>query len=484
MSLISNAKWNSISQLFKIGIQLVNVVYLAKIIPPTEYGIMAMALVILNLGILLRDLGTSAAIIQKKTLNHNLINTVFWLNTLMGCALAIITCLASPLIAKVYNQPELIPVLIMLSITFPLSSCAAAHLALMERESHFKKVSMIEVSSALVSVIFAVVLANMGYGVYSLVVQAIILSLMSAIQFWRASTWRPSFKNMIDIDEIKGIIGFSANLSLFNFINYFSRNADNFMIGKYMSATILGCYSLAYRIMLFPLQSLTFIVTRSLYPVLSQHQDDTKKISQTYLNCVFIIVLITAPLMSGLAILSTPFIILVFGHQWILTASILKWLAPTAIIQSVLSTSGSVFMARGRTDILMRLGILGAFLQVGSFIIGVNFDITTFAMLYFLANIVNFFPAMYFLFKIINEKLSSLLIKLTPIFISTTIMILFLLFAKENILQKTEIENTRYLIELTISGAIIYFISIFILSAQVRSIIKTKKIIIQNESNT
>lgn len=476
MSLISNAKWNSISQLFKIGIQLVNVVYLAKIIPPNEYGIMAMALVILNLGILLRDLGTSAAIIQKKTLNHNLINTVFWLNTLMGCGLAIITCLASPLIAKVYNQPELIPVLIMLSITFPLSSCAAAHLALMERESHFKKVSMIEVSSALVSVIFAVVLANMGYGVYSLVVQAIVLSLMSAIQFWRASTWRPSFKNMIDIDEIKGIIGFSANLSLFNFINYFSRNADNFMIGKYMSATILGCYSLAYRIMLFPLQSLTFIVTRSLYPVLSQHQDDTKKISQTYLNCVFVIVLITAPLMSGLAILSTPFIILLFGHQWILTASILKWLAPTAIIQSVLSTSGSVFMAKGRTDMLMKLGILSAFLQVGSFIIGVNFDITTFAMLYFAANIINFFPAMYWLLKIMEEKLSSLFKKITPVILSTIIMVLYLLFANKFIVLNNEIESISQLIEMSVSAALIYFISIFILSAQVRHIIKTRKI--------
>ncbi|ATA18611.1 PST family polysaccharide transporter [Gibbsiella quercinecans] len=476
MSLISNAKWNSISQLFKIGIQLVNVVYLAKIIPPTEYGIMAMALVILNLGILLRDLGTSAAIIQKKTLNHNLINTVFWLNTLMGCVLAIITCLTSPLIAKVYNQPELIPVLIMLSITFPLSSCAAAHLALMERESRFKKVSMIEVSSALTSVIFAVVLANIGYGVYSLVVQAIVLSLMSAVQFWRASTWRPSFKNMIDIDEIKGIIGFSANLSLFNFINYFSRNSDNFMIGKYMSATILGCYSLAYRIMLFPLQSLTFIVTRSLYPVLSQHQDDTKKISQTYLNCVFIIVLITAPLMSGLAILSTPFIILVFGHQWILTASILKWLAPTAIIQSVLSTSGSVFMARGRTDILMKLGILGAFLQVGSFIIGVNFDITTFAMLYFSANIINFFPVMYYLLKTIGENLSSLLKKITPVILSTIIMVFFLLFVKNILLSSNKIENTDQLIWMSVSGAMIYFISIFILSAQIRCLVRTRKI--------
>lgn len=476
MSLISNAKWNSISQLFKIGIQLVNVVYLAKIIPPTEYGIMAMALVILNLGILLRDLGTSAAIIQKKTLNHNLINTVFWLNTLMGCGLAIITCLTSPLIAKVYNQPELIPVLIMLSITFPLSSCAAAHLALMERESRFKKVSIIEVSSALVSVIFAVVLANIGYGVYSLVMQAIVLNLMSAIQFWRASTWRPSFKNMIDIDEIKGIIGFSANLSLFNFINYFSRNADNFMIGKFMSATILGCYSLAYRIMLFPLQSLTFIVTRSLYPVLSQHQDDTKRISKTYLNCVFIIVLITAPLMSGLAILSTPFIILVFGHQWILTASILKWLAPTAVIQSVLSTSGSVFMAKGRTDILMKLGILSAFLQVGSFIIGVNFDITTFAMLYFSANIINFFPAMHWLLKIMEEKLSSLFKKITPVIISTIIMILFLLFVNKFITLDNDIESISQLVGVSVSAALIYFISIFMLSAQARHIIKTRKI--------
>ncbi|HBW8771818.1 TPA: lipopolysaccharide biosynthesis protein, partial [Klebsiella pneumoniae] len=302
MNVVSNAKWNAISQFFKIGIQVANLVYLAKIIPPSEYGIMAMAVVVTNLGVLLRDLGTSAAIIQRRNLTEGVKNTVFWLNIILGCSLAIIIILSSPLIATIYNQHELIYVLMLLSISFPLSSSAATHLALLERESKFKTISKIEITSSLVSVLVAIIMANLGYGVYSLVMQAIVLSLMSALQFWIVSTWRPSFKLFINKHDLKEIFGFSANLSLFNLINYFSRNADGFIIGKFMSATILGSYNLAYRIMLFPLQSLTFVASRSLYPVLSHYQDDILKVRNTYLNCVFVILLLTAPLMSGLAI--------------------------------------------------------------------------------------------------------------------------------------------------------------------------------------
>ena len=100
------------------------------------------------------------------------------------------------------------------------------------------------------------------------------------------------------------IVGFSANLAMFNFVNYFSRSGDSFIIGKYMSEAILGSYNLAYRIMLFPLQSLTYVATRSLYPVLSREQDNNDKIIATYNDCVFVIVMITAPLMSGIAFFS------------------------------------------------------------------------------------------------------------------------------------------------------------------------------------
>ena len=110
-----------------------------------------------------------------------------------------------------------------------------------------------------------------------------------------------------------------------------------------MSASILGSYNLAHRIMLFPLQSLTFVATRSLYPILSKQQSNNQYISKIYLKCVYVVLFITCPLMmSGLAFYSEPFIRLIFGDEWYLTGIVLKWLAPTAIIQAVLSTSGSV----------------------------------------------------------------------------------------------------------------------------------------------
>ncbi|WP_421016166.1 oligosaccharide flippase family protein, partial [Klebsiella michiganensis] len=183
------------------------------------------------------------------------------------------------------------------------------------------------------------------------------------------------FKKGIDWVEIKGLLGFSGNLTLFNFINYFSRNMDSMIIGRYMSSSILGAYSLAYRLMLFPIQNLTFVVNRALFPVISRYQDDNKKLKESYLNTLFYILMIVIPLMTGLAILNEAFVNLVFGHNWSLTASILVWLAPTGIIQAMLSTTGTVFMAKARTDVLMRLGIIGAVLQISAFILGSQYNI-------------------------------------------------------------------------------------------------------------
>ena len=473
MSLLSNAKWNALSQFFKIFVQAINLIYLAKIIPPAEYGLLAMAAVVINLGILLRDLGTSAAIIQRKVLSNDLINSIFWLNVGLGVFLcAVIMLLAKPL-AILYGYPELVTILILLGFTFPLSSCASAHLALLERNSRFKTISRIEVTSALLSVVVAIIMANLGFGVFSLVAQAITLNLVSAIQFWVVSTWRPSVKQFIKLNDIKEIFSFSTNLSFFNFINYFSRNADSFIVGKFMSAATLGQYNLAYRIMLFPLQSLTFVATRSLYPILSKHQDDNGKILTTYLNTVFVILALTAPLMSIIAFYSFPLVTTFFGEQWIKTAEILKWLAPTAIIQSVLSTSGSVFMAKGRTDVLMKLGILSAFLQLSAFMLGVNFDINTFAKFYLIANLINFVPAMYFLMKLIGGNMLMLFLKVYPIIIATSGM-LFLIVFIENWFSNDGINRLLPPIWLFVCDFLFYFFCLFTISKSSREFLFSK----------
>lgn len=471
MNLFNNAKWVAFSQFFKILVQLVNLIYLARLISPNEYGIMAMALVVVNFGSLIRDLGTAAAIIQRKEINDDLINAVFWLNIFMGLGIALVIILFTPLISVFFHQGKLSPVLLLISLIFPLSSSAAAHLALLERESKFRKIAVIEITSSLASVIIALLMAYYGFGVFSLVAQALVLNFLSAVQLWFGSAWRPNIRKAFYFGELKKIFGFSANLSLFNFINYFTRNADNMIIGRYMSESILGAYSLAYRVMLFPLQSLTFVAGRSLFPVLSKYQDDNQKIRKTYLDCVFIILLIVVPLMSGMAVLRESFVAIVFGKQWHLTAEILLWLAPTAIVQSVLSTSGTVFMAKARTDMLMTLGVLSMILQVSAFIIGVQYNIITFAKLYFIANIINFIPAMHFLMKIIGGSLWDLLKKSYCIFISNILMILVVIFCRNLNITNVEVLNLAISI---ISGILSFSLSMFVISSDIRLWVKSR----------
>ncbi|HDC4266254.1 TPA: oligosaccharide flippase family protein, partial [Enterobacter cloacae] len=192
MGLLSNAKWNTCSQLVKIVVQIINIIYLTKIIPPKEYGILAMAMVVFNFGILLRDLGTSSAIIQSKSISSSLKNTVFWINVTLGGGLCAITIFLSPTIARLYEEVELSPILMILSLSFPLTSAAALHISLLERESQFKKISLIEISAALISILIAISLAKFGFGVYSLAISLISMNLVSLTLFWFVSKWRPS----------------------------------------------------------------------------------------------------------------------------------------------------------------------------------------------------------------------------------------------------------------------------------------------------
>lgn len=469
MSLMSNAKWVAFSQVFKILTQLVNIVYLSRLIPPGEYGLMAMALVVTNFGLLIRDLGTAAAIIQKKELEDRVINSVFWLNVFIGIGVALCIVIFSPLISIFFHEPKLTFVLIFLSLMFPISSSSAAHLALLERHSQFKRISSIEIGSSLISVIIALLMAYYDFGVYSLVCQSIMINLLSTLQFWRASNWRPSVCRMFDFSGLRDILGFSANLSLFSLINYFSRNADSLIIGRFMASSVLGAYNLAYRIMLFPLQSLTFVATRSLFPILSKNQDDHVTLKKTYLDCIFVILLIVVPLMSGLAFLSKPFVVLVFGEKWNLTSEILVWLAPTAIIQSVLSSSGSVFMAKGRTDILMKLGLLGMVLYVVAFLLGAQYNVVTLAKFYFIANVINFFPAMHIMMKLIEGSLLDILYKCYKIFIADIVMLLSLLFISS--LSFFSSQSWGVLISLSLFGGGVYVVVCFLFMKEIRSFI-------------
>ncbi|NWK74513.1 lipopolysaccharide biosynthesis protein [Acinetobacter sp. SwsAc6] len=430
MSFANNTKWVALAQFIKILCQIMSLVVLARLIPPNEYGIMAMAGVIVALGFLFRDMGTSAALIQKETINENLKNAVFWLNVLTGGLLAVVICLLSPLAVSYFNEPKLLKVLMLLSLSFPITSLASSHLALMERDSNFKKIAYIESISSLLSTLFAIFAAYKGAGVYSLVVQSLMNALLSTLLIWKSSNWIPSLYGYKYLKDIKQIIGFSGNLVAFNFINYFSRNADRYVIGHFMASTILGAYDLAYKIMLFPLQTLTFVVSRSMLPILSKHQNDTISFNDTYLKALSWITFISFPLMTGIMVLKDQFVAIVFGNQWSLVAGILWWLAPAGMLQSMNSTTGAVLTAKGKTNVLFYTGIMSAVIYVSGFLISVKYGIIEFSKFYFYSNVLAVGLNLLILFRLIDLNLRDLFGKIFPSIVSSFLMFFVLMNLK------------------------------------------------------
>lgn len=402
MSAVSNAKWVAVSQIARITSQLANIFVLARILPPSDYGLMAMATVVTNLALLIRDQGTSAAIIQKEDLTHHTINTVFWFNVMVGVVIALMIALCSPIIADYFKHDELIAILVILALIFPISSSSISHQALLERESKFKKLAFIEVISSLIAMVVAVAAALYGAGVYSLVLQAILMALLSSVQLWMVSSWRPQGKP--SWQELKTLLPFTGHMTAFQLITYFFRNADSMIIGRLLGAVSLGVYSMAYRIMLLPVQNITWAASRALFPVMSRQQNDLDEMGKLYLQTLGFISFLTAPLMAGIFSVREIFVLVAFGQQWLPVAGVLAWLTAVGFMQSMSSTTGTVFMAQGKTKLLMWVSLFNAILHLTAFWLGSRHGVVGVAEFYFYASFLSGLFSLIVAGKLVNTS--------------------------------------------------------------------------------
>jgi O-antigen/teichoic acid export membrane protein len=402
-SAASNVRWVGITQAGRVGIQLVSVVVFSRLLAPSDYGLMAMAAVVINFGGLFRDMGTSAALIQRKDLAPDLLDTVFWLNVILGLVVGIFVAILAPVAAWVFSADALTAVLLALSVIFPIASTTAPHLALLERHSEFRSIAWVEVSSGVTGLVAGIIFALIGGGVYSLVLQGVLTAAVSAIQFWRMSKWRPG--TSWHSDEIKKIWHFSSNLVAFNVVNYFVRNGDSALVGRYLGAVSLGWYSAASRLLLFPTQNLTLVLGRALLPVYSRRQESLAEIATLYLRTLRLIAAVSAPMMFGLWAVRAPFVAVLLGPKWLPIAEILAWFAPMAFFQSLSSTTGTILSAIGRTDTLRTLGIVNSTLLLGAFIAGLQFGLFGLVIAYFFATLILTVSTMHITLTQVNSSL-------------------------------------------------------------------------------
>lgn len=412
---VSGVGWTSVTQLGKQGLQFIISVVLARILSPEDFGLVGMVLIFTGFAALFGELGFGAALIQREVLEERHYSSIFWLNLAFGILLTGLITLLAPFIAEFYNEPQLIPLTSIIAVNFFVSSLGIVQNALLNRNMAFRLIAIVETTSVLVGGTVAILLALSGYGVWSLGWQLVITTTIMAIGFWTVNSWRP--KLIFDWHAVKELLGFSGNLLGFNAFNYWSRNADNLLIGRFLGTGELGIYTRAYTTMLLPISQVTNVLSRVMFPALSRVQHDKVRVKRIYLRSIAMIALISFPMMMGLFVLAEPFILTLYGPKWIRVVSVVQILSLVGMVQSIVASVGWIYQSQGRTDWMFKWGLLVGSLGILSFIVGIVLGtIEAVALSYAIINLLLLYWNLSIPGKLIDMSFSEIISSLMGVF--------------------------------------------------------------------
>ena len=423
--------YTALSKYSNIVVSIFISMVLARLLTPAEFGVVAMISVFISFFNLLSSFGIAPAIVQNKSLSEDDVSSIFTFSIAIGLFLSAIFFFAAPFIASFYNEPILTGLTRLMALSIFFNSLQIVPNAQNLKRLRFKQIGIISVIVNIICGIIAIILAYLGFSYYTLVINSILTALFTFIAYYILSPVKPSL--WIQISSIQKIARFSFYQLSFNFINYFSRNLDNLLIGKFFSPSALGLYDKSYRLMKMPLQNLTFVITPVLHPVLSNYQDDKRLIYNAHYKIVKLLAIIGFPLSIFFYFSSSEIINIMYGPQWEQSIPVFELLALSIGIQMVLSSTGSIFQATNRTDLMFLSGFLSAILTVGGIIYGVFIGKSLVSVSYglIIAFSINFFQGLYLLIvKSLNQSyLNFLKVFIFPLITSISIAVVLWLLS-------------------------------------------------------
>jgi len=374
------------SQAVQFIIQIASTAVLARLLTPADYGLFGMVTLVVNFAAMFKDAGLSMATVQKDEITHEQISTLFWLNVLISLALGLCVLLASPMVAWFYGKPELTAVTAVLSLSFILSGLMIQHQALQRRHMRFGTLAAIQIASQIITLIVTIVLAMQGWRYWALVGGMLAQALSGLLFTFISCPWIPGWLQRGT--GVREMLKFGGNLTGFNFVNYFARNADNIIIGKLIGADALGIYSRAYQLLMMPITMMSGPLSNVAVPSLCRLSGDQERLHKYYLHILYMLSLFTGPI-AGIAFLaSKDIVIILLGPTWSPVGDVFKYLAIGGLLQPIYNTQAWLHLAVGRADRVLKWGLIGTPIIIGSFFIGLGWGINGVAFCYSIAIII------------------------------------------------------------------------------------------------
>lgn len=348
--------WSSIERFSAQGIQFIIGVIIARLLLPEDYGLIGMLTIFMAISNTFIDSGFSTALIQKKDRDEKDFSTVFYFNIVVAIIVYLLLFLISPLIASFYKQPILVSLTRAIGLTIVINSFAVVQRARFTINMDFKTQTKASVISVSLSGIVGVYMAFNGYGVWALVVQAVLRAFVEFVLLWYFSKWLP--REGFHRQRFKSLFSFGSKLLASALLNTIYQNIYLIVIGKVFSTSDLGYYTNAKQFRDFPSSNITGILQRVTFPLLSVLQDDDNKLKDAYRKMIKMSALAVFPLMIGLATLADPFIRIVLTEKWINTVWMLQLLCFSGMLYPIHALNLNILNVKGRSDLFLRLEII------------------------------------------------------------------------------------------------------------------------------
>lgn len=385
-------------------LNLLSMMVLARLFTPESFGIVSSVFVIYVFFQVLSEAGIGPAIININKISKEDKNGIFSLTLIVGLASSLLFFLLSDFISNFYRIDGVEIVIPYVALTIIFFTLNILPLAFLQREKSFYSIAIGAGIAELVSTTIVIILHYFIDPLNALASKSAIMAFIILLLNWyfckNTDFGRPLFGTKIN--AIKPFLNFAKFQFGFNFVNYFSRNLDNILVGKYMGAEYLGVYEKSYQLMKYPLLLLSFAMTPAIQPVLRDHSNDLEAVEVIHRNFTFKLSLLASIAGSLLYFLSGFIVFITLGHQWDDVVPILKILAISIPCQVVLSTSGSFFLAMGRSDIQFYSGLISALFMVIAIVLGISSGkLEELCMYLVCAFILNYFQSYYFLHRLV-----------------------------------------------------------------------------------
>lgn len=396
---IKGVKWTTFSSVFTAILQIIQLSILARLLNPSDFGLMAIVMVVIGFSNMFIDMGLSNAIIYKQNVTDNQLTSLYWVNVAIGVILFFIILIISPFIAVFYESPQLKNLIILVGITFLIQPFGQQFMVLLQKELQFDKITKTQIIARLLSFIAIIIMAYYDFGVFSLAYGVIIYSILSTIIFifYGKEIYKPRFYiNILDLNEFLHFGMYQMGEKL---IQYFASQFDTILIGKLLGIEILGVYNIAKNLVSRPSTIINPIITKVTFPVMSKIKDNNYKLRDVYLKTINYLTLINVPIYLLIVLFAEPIVFLLIGEVWVDAIPIIQILAIAFFLISIGNPAGSLLLSRGKANIAFYWNLITFILYPIFIVYGSNYGIKGIAISIILLHILFLYPNWRFIVK-------------------------------------------------------------------------------------